>query len=115
MFLYHRTIDRSNFKEIVHIGAVTRRESQKINLVAVTHTGIVLIVDALIIVKCWSQIKGGECCKVKIWDLIYISVWNDISVLFSIDFICKICKNIVIKKKFHFAFFIDVSQHSLFN
>ncbi|XP_013406007.1 nuclear pore complex protein Nup155 [Lingula anatina] len=38
--LVARTIDRSNFKPIIHIAAVTRNESTNVHLIAVTHTGV---------------------------------------------------------------------------
>lgn len=37
--LFFRTVERSNFKSIIHISAITQSESSNIHLVAVTQTG----------------------------------------------------------------------------
>lgn len=38
----YRTVERSNFKPIVHISALTKSESGNIHLVAITKTGTFL-------------------------------------------------------------------------
>ena len=37
--LHNRTVERSNFKPIVHISALTKSESGNIHMVAITKTG----------------------------------------------------------------------------
>ena len=56
----YRTIDRSNFKSIVHIGAIPKSESTNVHLVAVTQTGkdlssLILSVNPLT-VSCYLNI-----------------------------------------------------------
>lgn len=42
-----RTVERSNFKPIVHISALTKSESGNIHLVAITKTGLFFLVHIL--------------------------------------------------------------------
>jgi hypothetical protein len=54
---HFRTIERSNFKPIVHISAITQSESSNIHLLAVTTTGtlkLIFILPAKKIMKCWD-------------------------------------------------------------
>ena len=70
-FSFFRTIERSNFKTIVHISAITQSESSNIHLVAVTKTGmlkLIFVLPAAKIIKCWDIVIAFPLLSSQLYD-----------------------------------------------